>query len=336
MTGVAVVGCGYWGPNLIRNFGAFDDCALRMIADPDPVRLAAAARRLPGVRAVSDFQEVLAAGDIEAVSLCTPLRTHYELATAALRAGKHVLVEKPLTHSVETAEALVELAERCGRVLMVDHTFVYAGAVQKIRDILGGSDAGDLLYVDAVRVNLGLFQSDASVVWDLAPHDLSILLDLVGRRPRWVSAIGGAHYGRFENLAYLTLQFDDSLIAHLHVNWLAPVKLRRMLIGGTRKMIVYDDLEPSEKVRVYDKGVTLAKESAQRERALVDYRVGDMWAPYIDKTEPLRNVCREFLDAIQCGVRPRSGGEAGLQVVRILEAAEQSIGKQGERIALLP
>lgn len=334
MTRVAIVGCGYWGPNLIRNFSALPDCELWAVCDADPTRLEPIRRLYPAVRGYTHFEELLQDPAIDAVSICTPVATHYPLANAALAAGKHVLIEKPMTDSVETAELLVARARERGLVLQVDHTFVYTGAVQKIRSIIEGGELGELLYIDCVRINLGLFQSDINVVWDLAPHDVSVISYLIGRQPQWVSAIGTTHYGVHESQAYVTIKYEGSLIAHLHVNWLAPVKLRSTVIGGSKKMIVYDDLEPSEKLRVYEKGVTLASDPEARQRALVDYRVGDMFAPYIDKGEPLRQVCRTFLDSIQEGARPPTDGQAGLEVVRVLEAAQESIRKDGERIRI--
>jgi predicted dehydrogenase len=333
--GVAVVGCGYWGPNLVRNFNAVPECVVRVVCDADAGRMEKLCARYPAARPVQDVAEVLRDPAIDAVAFATPVSTHYPLARAALEAGKHVLVEKPFTHSVETAERLVELAFERGLVLQVDFPFIYGGAVQKIRGLIESGEVGQLLYVDSVRVNLGLFQSDVNVLWDLATHDLSIMLYLVRRMPRWVSAVGMAHYGTLEDIAYLTLQFDDTLIGHVHVNWLAPVKLRSVLIGGSQRMVVYDDLEPSEKVRVYEKGVSLGTgDGAERARALVDYRVGDMWAPHLDKTEPLELVCRDFVRAIEDGRRPLADGGLGLQVVRILEAAQRSLARGGERVAL--
>jgi len=241
-----------------------------------------------------------------------------------------------MTHSVETAEALVQLADSRGLTLMVDHTFVHNPAVDKIKEIIESGTIGDVLYFDSVRISLGLFQHDLNVVWDLAAHDVSIMDYLFDRDPAWVSAVGSTHFGRHENLAYVTIKFDDHLIAHLHVNWLAPVKLRSTLIGGSRQMIVYDDLSPSEKIRVYDKGVTLQAGPKRRAQALIDYRVGDMYAPYVDKAEPLERVCRSFVSAVLTGSVPRSDGRAGLRVVRILEAAQQSIRKDGGRVFLKP
>ena len=318
----------------MRNFALLDDCELRSICDRDPARLEQIRRRFPGARATTDPNALFADPDLDGVAICTPIESHFELASEALQAGKHVLVEKPLTASVETAEMLVAMAEELGLTLQVDHTFVYSGAVRKIREIIDRQELGDLLYFDSVRINLGLFQSSINVLWDLAPHDLSIMIHLIDRLPRWVSAIGTAHYGEHEDIAYLTMKFDDSLIAHLHVNWLAPVKLRSTLIGGSKRMIVYDDLAPSDKIRVYDKGVTANADPTSRNRILVDYRVGDMYAPHIDNTEPVKRVCQAFVDAIGHGIRPPTDGLAGLRVVRLLAAAQESIHKNGERIVL--
>lgn len=332
--GIAVVGCGYWGPNVIRVCNALDGAEVQAVLDIDPARTVRVLRQYPGVRAAAGLREILDAPTIDAVSICTPVHTHYELASAAMHAGKHVIVEKPLTDSVETAQKLVDLAERKGLTLHVDHTFVHSGAVRKIRSIIDSGDVGDLLYLDSVRVNLGLFQPDVSVLWDLAPHDISIITYLIDRKPLWVSAIGSAHYGSRESQAYVTLRFEGSLIAHLHVNWLAPVKLRSTLIGGSKRMIVYDDLAPSEKIRVYEKGVTVNGDLSERARVLVDYRIGDMYAPHIDKTEPLEEVFRDFFESIRTGAASRNDGRAGLAVVRILEAAQESLHHDGQRVSL--
>jgi predicted dehydrogenase len=334
--GVAVIGCGYWGPNVVRNLNSLPGAETRVVCDLDRARLEPLRRRYPAVRATTDYREAIADPGVEAVAVCTPVASHFEIAAAALAAGKHVLVEKPLTDSVRSAERLVELAARRGLVLQVDHTFVYNGAVQKIRSIIDSGEIGELLYVDCVRINLGLFQSDVNVLWDLAPHDLSVVCYLVDRAPRWVSAVGSTHLGALESQAYLTVKFDDSLLAHLHVNWLAPVKIRSTLIGGSKRMIVYDDLAPSDKIRIYDKGVVLQVDRSTRDRAMVDYRIGDMFAPYVDKTEPLARVCEDFLHAIETGAPALCDGLAGLQVVRILECAQESLAKEGERIRLGP
>jgi predicted dehydrogenase len=334
--GVAVIGCGYWGPNVARNLDALPGSEVRVLCDLDPARLGPLGPRHPAARTTTDYRDALADPRIDAVAICTPIATHFEIAQASLRAGRHALVEKPLTDSVRDAERLVLLAERKRRVLQVDHTIVYSPAVQRIRSILGAGELGELLYVDCVRINPGLFQSDVNVLWDLAPHDLSVVCCLVDRAPRWVSAVGAAHLGRLESQAYLTLHYDDSLLAHLHVNWLAPVKIRSTLIGGSKRMIVYDDLAPSEKIRIYDKGLGPDGDRGLRDRARVDDRIGDAFAPYVETVEPLARVCQDFVRAIETGEPVLTDGRAGLEVVRLLEAAQASLARGGERIPLGP
>jgi predicted dehydrogenase len=336
-TTIGVIGCGYWGPNLLRNFAENQAAELRWICDLDEERLTAMARRYPAAQTTTEYREALADVQLDAVAIVTPVATHFQLAKEALLAGKHVLVEKPLTATAQQAEELIDLAERNGRVLMVDHTFVYTGAVRKMKEIVLSGELGELLYFDSVRINLGLFQRDINVLWDLAPHDLSIMDYLIERQPDAVSALGSCHIEQgIENIAYLMMHFPDDFIAHFHFNWLAPVKIRRTLIAGSRKMILYDDIEPTEKVRVYDKGVT-AKRVGDREadyQTLVSYRTGDVWAPKLDSTEALRYVVADFLDSIGGARRPLTDGLAGLRVVRLLEAAQQSI-KDGGQIKLL-
>ena len=331
-TTVGVIGCGYWGPNLLRNFAESESASLAWICDTDEARLAAMGRRYPAARTANDYEQLLADPDLNAIAVVTPVATHYQIAKQALLAGKHVLVEKPLTATAREAEELIELADRSGLTLMVDHTFVYTGAVRKMKEILASGELGDLLYFDSIRINLGLFQRDINVLWDLAPHDLSIMDYLIERQPIGVSALGSCHIEPgIENIAYLVMKFPDDFIAHFHFNWLAPVKIRRTLIAGARKMILYDDIEPTEKVRVYDKGVT-ANRIGDREadyQTLVSYRTGDVWAPKLDATEALNHVVAEFLDSIRKKRKPLTDGEAGLRVVRILEAAQQSIKEEG-------
>ena len=331
-TTVGVIGCGYWGPNLLRNFAENESAQLRWICDLDEARLSAMGRRYPSARTTKDCQKLLADSALDAIAVVTPVATHYEIARQALLAGKHVLVEKPLTATAREAEELIEIADRNGLTLMVDHTFVYTGAVRKMKEILRSGELGDLLYFDSIRINLGLFQRDINVLWDLAPHDLSIMDYLIERQPIGVSALGSCHIEPgIENIAYLVMRFADDFIAHFHFNWLAPVKIRRTLIAGARKMILYDDIEPTEKVRVYDKGVT-ANRIGDREadyQTLVSYRTGDVWAPKLDAAEALNYVVAEFLDAIRCKRKPLTDGQAGLRVVRILEAAQQSIKEEG-------
>ena len=331
---VAVVGAGYWGPNLVRNFTELESSEVVAVCDRDEGRLEGLGRRYPGLRKYTDFAQALSDDSIEAVSICTPVATHEALAVAALKAGKHVLVEKPMAHSVAAAEAMIAAARAADRILMVDHTFVYSGPVRLIKSIVSTGELGELLYFDSVRINLGLFQTDVNVIWDLAPHDLSIMDFLLQREPRAVSAIGSRHFGDLQNIAYLTVRFEGELIAHSHVNWLAPVKLRTTLIGGSKKMIVYDDLAPSDRVKVYDKGVVVDGDPSRRNQILIDYRTGDMLSPRIDKTEPLKRMCGEFVSSIREKRAPLTDGAAGLRVVRLLEAAQESIDGGGTLIEL--
>ena len=336
-TNIGVIGCGYWGPNLLRNFAENEAAQLRWICDLDEARLAAMSRRYPMAQTTSDCRSLVNDPELHAVAVATPVATHFTLAKELLSAGKHVLVEKPLTATVREAEELIELARANQCTLMVDHTFVYTGAVRKMKEIVANGELGDLLYFDSVRINLGLFQRDINVLWDLAPHDLSIMDYLIERQPEGVSAIGSCHIeAGIENIAYLIMKFPDDFIAHFHFNWLAPVKIRHTLIAGASKMILYDDIEPTEKVRIYDKGVT-ANRVGDREadyQTLVSYRTGDVWAPKLDNTEALRYVVAEFLDSIRLGRQPLTDGHAGLRVVRLLEAAQQSI-KRGGQFTLL-
>ncbi|RME30709.1 MAG: gfo/Idh/MocA family oxidoreductase [Candidatus Zixiibacteriota bacterium] len=328
---IGVIGYGYWGPNIVRNFNALEDVQVAAVSDLRPERLKLVRTAYPHItQLVTDPRRLLDSSDIEAVAICTPVATHFELAREALQRGKHVLVEKPMTATSEQAAELIEQADRNGCCLMVDHTFVYTGAVRKIKRILESGELGELYYYDGVRVNLGLFQHDVNVVWDLAPHDLSIMDYLLPGPPRSVAATGVAHFnGGQENIAYLTIRYDNNLIAHLHVNWLAPVKVRQTMLSGSKKMIIYDDNEPSEKVKVYDRGVAMQGDEDRLHALMVQYRLGDMYAPRIDQTEALARVTREFCDAVQSGSKPLTDGEAGRRVVRLLEAADESMRNNG-------
>jgi predicted dehydrogenase len=332
--GVGVIGCGYWGPNLVRNFVEVPSARVVAVSDLQPARLGPISARYPAVRTTTDHRDLLSDPAVEAIAIATPVSTHFELARQALEAGNHVLVEKPMAASCDEAERLIELAERRGLVLMVDHTFVYTGSVQKIKELVDAGELGRLYYWDSTRVNLGLFQHDVSVLVDLAVHDLSIMDHVLAARPAAVSATGIAHVpGRPANTAYLTCFFEGELLAHFHVNWLAPVKLRRTLIGGDRRMIVYDDIEPSEKIKIYDKGITLAEEAGRFEM-LVGYRTGDMWAPRLSLTEALRVEAQHFVDCVREGRRPITDAQSGYRVVRILEAAARSMAERGRLIEL--
>jgi predicted dehydrogenase len=335
MIGVGIVGLGYWGPNLLRNFAECAGARVKAICDLRDDRLASASGRYPGVAVTTNAREIFANPAIDAVAIATPVSTHFDLAMQALQAGKHVLVEKPIAASSTDAQRLIEEAERRRLVLMVDHTFVYTGAVKKIASLVSSGELGDLYYYDSVRVNLGLFQHDVNVIWDLAVHDLSIMDYVLPLRPRAVSATGMSHVtGGHENIAYLTLLFDHRLIAHLHVNWLAPVKVRRTLIGGSQRMIVYDDLEPSDKIKIYDRGITLNNSPDSLLQMLVGYRSGDMWAPRLDAAEALRTETAHFVDCIEHGTAPLTDAASGLRVVRLVEAASESMKARGRPIDL--
>jgi predicted dehydrogenase len=336
MVGVGIIGYGYWGPNLVRNFFEASGASVRHVCDQRPARLQHASARFRDIRTTTRVEELIADPAVDAVAIATPVSTHFDFAMRALSAGKHVLVEKPLTSSADEGRRLIDEAGRRGLVLMVDHTFVYTGAVRKIRAVVGAGDLGDVYYYDSVRVNLGLFQHDVSVIWDLAVHDLSILDHVLPARPRAVSATGMSHVARGpENIAYLTLFFSDALIAHIHVNWLAPVKVRRTLIGGSRKMIVYDDLEPSEKVKIYDRGISVGDQGTEGVyKMLVSYRTGDMCAPQLDLTEALTVEIAHFIDCVEGRDRPTTDGHAGLRVVEIMEGATRSMAEQGRPVDL--
>jgi predicted dehydrogenase len=338
MIGIAVVGYGYWGPNLVRNFWEVPGARLVSVCDMRTERLAGVQSRYPVVEITSRYDEVLADPRVLAVAIATPVSSHYELALRALEAGKHVFIEKPMTTTAEQAIRLIDEAERRRLVIGVDHTFVYTGAVRKMRELVETQGIGDIYYYDSVRVNLGLFQHDVNVLWDLAVHDLSIMDYVLPVQPIAVSATGVGHVaGEPENIAYLNLFFENNLIAHIHANWLAPVKVRRTLIGGSKKMIVYDDLEPSEKIKIYDKGITLNGNGASGEKRyqmLVGYRTGDMWAPQLDMTEALSLELRQFVACVESGTAPVSDGQAGLRVVKILEAATMSLARRGGIIEL--
>lgn len=335
MIGVGVIGYGYWGPNLVRNFADTAGAEVVAVCDLRPERLLRLNQTNPSVRTTGRYEDLLEASDIQAVAIATPVSSHFALGMAALRAGKHVFMEKPLASNVLDAYALVEEARRLGLVLLVDHTFAYTGAVNRIRDLVQSGALGQIHYYDSVRVNLGLFQHDVSVLWDLAVHDLSIMNVVLGTYPTAVSAVGKAHVsGQPENVAYLTLFYDDNLIAHINVNWLAPVKIRRTIIAGSAKMIVYDDLEPSEKVKVYDSGLTLTDDPRQIYQMLIGYRTGDIWSPKIDTVEALKREALHFVDCIENGTEPLTGGESGLQVVRVLEAASRSMADSGRLVRL--
>lgn len=333
MIGAAVIGMGYWGPNLARNFATADGAQLVMCCDKDRRRLEKIGRQHPGAQMTDAVAEVFGSKKVDLAAIATPVHTHYALAKQALLAGKHVLVEKPLTGSVSEAEELVDLAQKAGLVLMVDHTFIYHPAVEKIGDVIRRGELGDLCYYDSVRINLGLFQHDISVLWDLAPHDASIMEHIIGKPARWVQAAGARHAGQpVESMAYVTVQFADNILGHMHVNWLSPVKVRQIIVGGSKRMLVYDDNLVTEKVKIYDRGVELHSIEGIHQ-AMVQYRMGDMHAPAIAADEALKRAVQHLVYCIREGKTPVTDGAAGLRVVRILDAAQRSIAT-GERIAL--
>ena len=334
--GIGVIGYGYWGPNLARNISELPGASLVCIADTKPERRAIAARRHHDVSVVACAEELINDPRIDAIVIATPVNSHFHLAQRALISGKHVLVEKPICATSEEALQLIECAQARRLVLMVDHTFPYTGSVRKVKELVNTGQLGDLYYYDSARVNLGLFQKDVSVIWDLAVHDLSIMDFVLDFRPVAVSCTGMNHIkGQPEDVAYMTLFFNRNFMAHLHVNWLSPVKLRRTLIGGSSKMIVYDDLDAYEKVRLHDKGVIVEVDPEQAQQMLLrGYRSGDVWAPQVDSTEALGVELEHFVYCIVSGAIPITDGNSGFRVVQILEAAEQSLRMNGTPVEL--
>ncbi len=333
MIRVGVIGYGYWGPNIVRNLHGLDSTRVKMVCDKSPAALARARKIYPDIQTVSDPNELIRSPEIDAVAVITPVWTHFELAKAALENGKHVFVEKPFTSNAAQAEQLIELAARKNLTIMVDHTFLFTGAVKKIRELIDSGVVGDLYYYDSLRVNLGLFQHDVSVVWDLAPHDLSIMDHIIRSEPEAIVATGEKHLNGVEDVAYITVYFPNSVIAHINVNWLSPVKIRTTLVGGQKKMLVWNDLVADEKVRVYDKGVDITSGEGLRD-ILVSYRTGDMWAPQVQQLEALRVELDYFAKCILDGTTPFNDGIAGLRIVKMLEAADRSIQKRGELVRL--
>jgi predicted dehydrogenase len=330
---IGVIGYGYWGPNIVRNLHGQKNLQAAMVCDKSPAALARVRKAYPGVQTVSDPLEVLRSPEIDAVAVITPVWTHYELAKLALENGKRVFIEKPFTSNSAQAEELVELAARKNLTIMVDHTFLFTGAVRKIRELSESGALGDLYYYDSLRVNLGLFQHDVSVIWDLAPHDLSIMDHIIKAEPEAVVATGEKHLNGVEDVAYMTIYFPRNIIAHINVNWLSPVKIRTTLIGGQKKMVVWNDLVADEKVRVYDKGVQITSGEGIRD-LLVSYRSGDMWAPQLEQLEALHVELDYFADCVLNNKTPFNDGHAGLRVVRMLEAAEKSIQEKGQLVRL--
>jgi predicted dehydrogenase len=331
---LGIIGYGYWGPNLARNFFAANDCTLKAVADGRPERLAVLAKVFPSVNGVKDADDIINDTNIDAVVIATSVFSHFPLAKKALMAGKHVLIEKPMTASVAEADELIELAAKRGLTLMVDHTFLYTGAVQKMKEIMDSKVIGAPQYFDSSRINLGLFQPDVNVIWDLAPHDLSILTYLVKETPASINATGISHtQNGIENIAYMTVNYDSDFIAHFNVSWTSPVKVRQTLIGGDSKMIVYNDLEPSEKIRVYDTGFR-HKTEEDKTKIMVDYRTGDVYIPKLSTQEALLGVANDFVQSIIGKKEPKANGCLSRQVVRILEASQKSIKENGKEVCI--
>jgi predicted dehydrogenase len=328
-----VIGYGYWGPNIVRNLRALEGCQVVGICDQTPAARKRIQAANPGIPVQSDANELIKSPEVDAIAVITPVWTHYELTKAALENGKHVFVEKPFTSNVAQAEELINLAARKNLQIMVDHTFLFTGAVRKIQKLLKEGMLGKLYYYDSTRVNLGLFQHDCNVVWDLAPHDLSIMNHLLHKEAEAISATGQAHLNGHEDIAFLTVYFPDSVIAHINVNWISPVKIRTTLIGGEKKMLVWNDLEADEKLKIYDKGVDVKSQEGVY-NLLVSYRSGDMWAPQVEQVEALKLELTYFVECLQKDTRPFNDGCAGLKVVRMLEAANESLSKRGELVYL--
>jgi len=323
-----VVGYGYWGPNVVRNLQSIASAEITAVCDKSSASRLKVHKSHPGIYVTTDASEVMTSLEIDAVAIITPVWTHFELAKAALENGKHIFVEKPFTSNVQQAEQLIELAQRKNLKIMVDHTFLFTGAVKKIKQLLQEGGLGKLYYYDSTRVNLGLFQHDVNVVWDLAPHDLSIIDYLIEGSPEALVATGQKHLNGLEDVAFITLYFPDNVIAHVNVNWLSPVKVRTTLIGGEKRMLVWNDLEADEKVKVYDKGIDIDNREGVY-KLLVNYRSGDMWAPQLEQVEALRHELAYFISCITDGADPINDGSAGLRIVQMLEAANKSLRKRG-------
>jgi len=333
MVKFGVIGYGYWGPNVVRNLDQLDKAEVVAVCDKSPASRKRVQKAYPHVRVSADAAELMAAKDVDAIAVITPVWTHYELTKAALENGKHVFVEKPFTSNTAQGEELINLAAKKNLKIMVDHTFLFTGAVKKIRQLLKEGALGNIYYYDSTRVNLGLFQHDVNVIWDLAPHDLSIIDHLIAESPEALSATGQTHLNGLEDVAFITLYFPNKIIAHINVNWLSPVKVRTTLIGGEKKMLVWNDLEADEKIRIYDKGVDIKTQEGIYNR-LVNYRSGDMWSPQVDRIEALTHELAYFVDCINQNKVPFNDGAAGLRIVKMLEAANESVKKRGALIHL--
>jgi predicted dehydrogenase len=335
MVNIGIIGYGYWGPNLVRNFFAVVDCTVVAVADAREQRLQILQKSFPAIKGVTTADEIINNTQIDAVVIATPVFTHYRLAKEALLQGKHVLIEKPMTSCASEAKELMELAEHKGLLLMVDHTFLYTGAVQKMKELVHSNELGKVKYLDSTRINLGLFQPDINVLWDLAPHDISILNYIVKDKPYSINATGITHTNNdIENIAYLTINYESGFIAHFNCSWTSPVKVRMMLIGGDKKMILYNDLEPTEKVKIYDTGYNHTTDE-EKTKILVDYRSGDIYVPKLNTREALLGMANDFIECIKEKKEPMSSGTIGLDVVKILEASNKSIKNKGCEVKII-
>ncbi|HVK96382.1 MAG TPA: Gfo/Idh/MocA family oxidoreductase [Flavisolibacter sp.] len=334
MINIGIIGYGYWGPNLVRNFFNTPGCIIKKVADSRAVRLQHLSKSFPSITGVTTADEIIDDPFIDAVVIATPVFTHFTLAKKALMQGKHVLLEKPMTASVEEANILIDLSIQKGLTLMVDHTFLYTGAVEKIKELIDENKLGNVKYLDSTRINLGLFQPDINVLWDLAPHDLSILAYVINEKPYSINATGVTHTkNNIENIAYLTVNYESGFIAHFNCSWTSPVKVRMMLIGGDEKMILYNDVEPTEKIKVYDTGYNHTTDE-EKKQVLVDYRTGDIYVPKLNTNEALTGVASDFIKSISEATIPRSSYQLGLDVVKILEASDKSIKNKGCEILI--
>ncbi len=334
MVNCAIIGYGYWGPNLVRNFSSIADVTVHTVADLRQERLTLVSKAYPNIHVTTDIDSVFTNPAIDAVIIATPVFTHFPLAKAALEIGKHVLLEKPMTDTVAHANELIELSKKHHKVLMVDHTFLYTSAVQKIKNLIDTGEIGKVKYFDSTRINLGLIQQDVNVLWDLAPHDISILDYLIPAKPRSVQATGVSHiHNGMENIAYLTVNYDHDFIAHFNCSWSSPVKIRMLLLGGDKKMIVFNDMEPTEKIRIYDTAHSVTSDEEKR-RVLVDYRIGDVFIPKLGNAEALSGMAKDFISAINTGTTPLASYESGLSTIKILEAAQISIKEKGREVEI--
>jgi predicted dehydrogenase len=334
MINCAIIGYGYWGPNLVRNFSSTPNASVKLVADLRPERLQLVKKNYPNIDVTSDMDSIWNNSEIDAVIIATPVFTHFDLAKKALNSGKHVLLEKPMTDTVAHAMELIDLATAKGKVLMVDHTFLYTSAVQKMKNLIDSGDIGKVKYFDSTRINLGLIQQDVNVLWDLAPHDISILDYLMPEKPYSVQATGVSHiHNGIENIAYLTVNYSSDFIAHFNCSWSSPVKIRTMLLGGDKKMVVFNDMEPTEKIKIYDTAHTVSNDE-EKQRVLVDYRIGDVFIPKLEMKEALGGMAKDFIDAIDTGTTPIASWKSGLNTIRILEASQVSIKEKGREVVL--